>query len=244
MDAGQYSALSGALAAQTRLDVIAHNLANLQTPGFKAEVLTQASHRAPGAHPFAHAVHDAITRGTLETDFSQGAISTSGNALDIALSGPGFLVVSGPQGERLTRHGALSLSSDGTLITPAGLKVQGESGDLTLPQSGGAVQIAPDGSIKVGDQLVGKLRLVEVSNLSALVREGGSLFRAPGQALEPARPTDVRVMQGALEDSNYSAVEGMVALTETLRGFEAYAHATQRLDQAASRAITDVGRVI
>jgi flagellar basal-body rod protein FlgF len=244
MDAGQYSAVSGAIAAQTRLDVIAHNLANLQTPGFKAEVLTQSSRRAPGAHPFAHAVHDALTHGTLETDFSQGSVSTTGNNLDVALSGPGFMVVNGPQGERLTRHGALSLSGDGTLITPAGLQVQGEDGAITVPPTGGPVQIAPDGSVKVGTQTVGKIRLVEVANLSALTREGGTLFRAAGQALEAARPNDVRLVQGALEDSNYSAVEGMIALVETLRGFEAYSHATQRLDQTASRSIADVGRVI
>lgn len=240
MDAGTYSAVSGSLAAQTRLDVIAHNLANVNTPGYKAEILTQASDNL-GQRPFGAVMHEAVTRGELKTDFSQGSLQTSGNPLDVALTGEGFLVVGGPRGERLTRHGSLTIDPDGYLATNTGLRVQGQNGDINLPP--GKISIAPDGSIKVDDAQVGTLRLVRVKDPNALQRESGGLFKASGQALEPQNPDEIKVVQGALEQSNYSAVAGMVALVEAMRGFESYVNATQRLDQISSRAIGDVGRI-
>src|SRR5882724_3052072 len=120
MDAGMYAAVSGSLAAQQRLDAIANNLANASTPGFKAELLIQRSDEVGGRSGTVGATPTPITRGDLQTNFANGPVEHTGNPLDIALSGPGFLVVDGPRGERLTRRGTLAIDGDGILTTSDG----------------------------------------------------------------------------------------------------------------------------
>jgi flagellar basal-body rod protein FlgF len=240
MNAGMYSAVSASVAALTRLDAITNNLANASTPGFKAERIVQHAERI-GTAPSPTAVSTPITRDSLETDFSQGPIEPTGNPLDVALSGPGFLVVDGPQGERLTRRGNLALDAEGFLVTTDGWRVQGENGDLHV--GNGPVAIAPDGNVRAGDLAVGRLRVVSVANPGALVREGGTTFAAGAQVPVDTAPGEVRVLQGALEGANLSPVENLVALIDAMRGYEAYMTAAQRMDQETGRAITDVGRV-
>lgn len=241
MNAGIYSAVSGGVSALTRLDAITNNLANASTPGFKAERLVQRAVPVGTAPPSDTAVPTPITKGTLETDFTQGPIESTGNPLDIALSGPGFLVVDGPQGERLTRRGNLALDTEGFLTTSDGARIQGDGGDLHL--GNGPIAIGADGTLRAGDLTVGKLRLVTVADPSVLVREGGTTFAAGGQALTDADAGGVYVLQGSLEGANLSPVENLVALIDTMRGFEAYMQAAQRLDQATGKAISDVGKV-
>lgn len=240
MNAGIYSAVSGSVSALIRLDAITNNLANSSTPGFKAERLVQRAAQV-GTAPSATAVPTPITRASLETDFSQGPIEPTGNPLDIALSGSGFFVVDGPHGERLTRRGNLSIDAEGFLATSDGARVQGENGDLHI--SDGKLAISPDGSVRAGDLTVGKLRLVTVADPGRLVREGGTSFVAGTQNPLDAAPGAVEVQQGALEGANVSSVANLVALVDTMRGFEAYMRAAERLDQATGRAISDVGRV-
>lgn len=240
MNAGIYSAVSGSISALARLDAITNNLANASTPGFKAERLVQSAAQV-GTVPSATAVSTPITRGTLETDFSQGPIEQTGNPLDVALSGPGFLVVDGPHGERLTRRGSLRLDAEGFLTTGDGNRVQGDGGDLHV--SGGPVAIAPDGTVRAGDASVGKLRIVTVADPAALVREGGTTFATGKQTPTDATSSNVQVIQGSLEGANLSPVENLVALIDTMRGFEAYMRAAERLDQVTGKAIADVGKV-
>jgi flagellar basal body rod protein FlgG len=242
VNAGLYSAVSGSVAAQTRLDAITNNLANASTPGFKAERLVQRAEPVGTAPPSATTVPTPVTSAVLETDFSQGSLTTTGNPLDVALSGDGFLVVDGPHGERLTRRGNLAIDADGFLATSDGLRVQGENGDLNVGR-GGPISITPDGGVRTGDLSVGKLRVVEVPQPAALVREGGTMFALGSQKPVAVAPGDVAVIQGALESANLSPVENLVALIDTMRGFEAYMRAAERLDQVTGRAVTDVGRV-
>jgi len=241
MDAGIFSAVSGSLAAQTRLDALANNLANANTAGFKAERVLQRAERAGEIAPPATAVATPVTREHVETDFSQGPISKSGNPLDVALAGDGFLVVKTERGERLTRSGSLSIDSAGYLATADGNRVQGTSGDIRVPES--PVVIAADGSVRAGEQRVGQLRLVNVDDPAQLVRESGTRFAPGNQVPADAAPGSVRVVQGAIEGANLAPVEGLVALIETVRGFETYMRAAERLDQVTAKAISDVGRV-
>jgi flagellar basal-body rod protein FlgF len=241
MDAGIFSAVSGSLAAQTRLDALANNLANANTAGFKAERVLQRAERAGEIAPAATAVATPITREHVETDFSQGPINKSGNPLDVALAGDGFLVVKTERGERLTRSGSLSIDSAGYLATADGNRIQGTSGDIRIPES--PVVIAADGSVRAGEQRVGQLRLVTVDDPAQLVRESGTRFAPGNQVPADAAPGSVRVVQGAIEGANLAPVEGLVALIETVRGFETYMRAAERLDQVTAKAISDVGRV-
>ncbi len=244
MNAGIYSAVSGSVTALTRLDAITNNLANASTPGFKAERLVQRA-VAVGTVPTATAVPTPIARAVLETDFSQGPIEPTENPLDIALDGKGFLVVDGPRGERLTRRGNLEIDSEGFLATKDGWRVQGENGDLRVGGGigGGPLVISPDGTVRAGDLTAGKLRIVTVADPSKLVREGGTTFAAGALPLVDAAPGDVTVRQGAVEGANASPIESLVALIETMRGYEAYMRAAERLDQVSGRAVSDVGRV-
>jgi len=239
---GVYSAVSGSLSALERLDAITNNLANASTPGFKAQLAVQRA-AAAGAH--ASTVATPINRSHVETDFSQGSLEPTGSPLHLALSGPGFFVVAGAGGERLTRRGSFSLDAQGFLVTSDGARVQGDGGDLALGDAAndGPIHIAPDGTIEVGENNVGKVRVVALDDQQQLRREGNGEFAAPGIALQDAPEGSFQVRQGALEKTNTSTVANLVALIDTLRGFEAYMTATTRLDQVSERAIADVARV-
>ncbi len=243
MNAGAYSAVSGGILALARLDAITNNLANASTPGFKAERVAQRA-AAIGAAPDATAVATPIARVVVETDFSQGPIEPTGDPFDVALDGKGFLVVDGPRGERLTRRGNFEIDAEGFLATKDGWRVQGENGDLHVGGLGnGPLVIASDGAVHAGDVTAGKLRIVTVADPSKLVREGGTVFAAGSLPLAAAAPGDVGVRQGALEGANASPIESLVALIDTMRGYEAYMRAAERLDQVSGRAVSDVGRV-
>jgi flagellar basal body rod protein FlgG len=240
MDAGIFSAVSGSLAAQTRLDALANNLANANTVGFKAERVLQRAEKAGEIAPPPTAVPTPVTHERVETDFSQGSVTRTGNPLDVALAGEGFFVVRGERGERLTRSGDFTIDSAGYLAMSDGSRVQGTSGDISIPQS--PVVIGTDGSVRAGEQRVGTLRVVTVQDPAQLVRESGTRFAAGPEAPTDATPGSVQIIQGATEGANPAPVEGLVALIETVRGFETYMRAAERLDQVTQKAINEVGR--
>ena len=241
MDAGIFSAVSGSMAAQTRLDALANNLANANTVGFKAERVLQRAEKAGEIVPPPTAVPTPVTRERVVTDFSQGSITRTGNPLDIAIAGEGFLVVKTERGERLTRSGNFSIDNAGYLATSDGSRVQGTSGDISISKS--PVAIGTDGSARAGDQQVGQLRVVTVEDPTQLVRESGTRFAAGSQTPTDLPPGSVQIVQGATEGANLAPVEGLVSLIETVSGFETYMRAAERLDQVTSKAINEVGRV-
>jgi flagellar basal body rod protein FlgG len=242
MDAGIFSAMSGSLAAQTRLDALANNLANANTAGFKAERVLQRAEKAGDVVPPPTAVATPVTRDHVLTDFTQGPVSRTGNPLDVAITGDGFLVVRTDRGERLTRSGNLTLDGAGYLAASDGSRVQGTSGDISVPPQGGPIVIGSDGSIRAGEQRIGQLRIVRVEDPSQLVRESGTRFAPGAEAPADVPPGRVEVVQGAVEGANLAPVEGLVQLIETVRGFETYMRAAERLDQVTSKAINEVGR--
>jgi flagellar basal-body rod protein FlgG len=240
MDAGIFSAVSGSLAAQTRLDALANNLANANTVGFKAERVLQRAEKAGEIAPPPTAVPTPVTHEHVVTDFSQGSVVRTGNPLDVALAGEGFFVVRTDRGERLTRSGNFSIDNAGYLATSDGSRVQGTSGDISIPKS--PVEIGTDGSVRAGEQRVGQLRVVTVPDPTQLDRESGTRFSVGSQALTDVTPGSVQIVQGATENANLSPVEGLVSLIETVRGFETYMRAAERLDQVTQKAINEVGR--
>jgi flagellar basal-body rod protein FlgG len=242
MDAGIFSAMSGSLAAQTRLDALANNLANANTAGFKAERVLQRAEKAGDVVPPPTAVATPVTSDYVLTDFSQGPVSQTGNPLDVALTGDGFFVVKTDRGERLTRGGSFTIDSGGYLAASDGSRVQGTSGDISVPPQGGPIAIGTDGTIRAGDQRIGQLRVVHVEDPSQLVRESGTRFAPGAEAPADLPPGRVHVIQGAIEGANLAPVEGLVQLIETVRGFETYMRAAERLDQVTSKAINEVGR--
>jgi len=240
------SAVSGGLAALDRLDAITTNLANVSTVGFKSLLHTQVADRTGKTSTVGQAPRTPIVRSRIVGDFSQGPVETTGNPLHVALEGRGFFVVDTPQGERLTRRGTFALDDEGYLVTAEGHRVQGDGGDLQLgsaPREGKAIQIGTDGTVRVGDSQIGRIRVVDGGDPALLGREPGGLYRPAGKDLGTLEKQAYTIRQGATERSNVSAVQNLVAMVEAMRGFEAYMNALDRVDNINERSIRDVGRV-
>jgi flagellar basal body rod protein FlgG len=220
------------------LDRLAFDLANVSTAGYKTERLAKmASDRDQFATALEAAV-DVVGSGT-KIDFSSGAIATTGRDLDVAIDGRGFFEVETARGLRYTRNGAFQRRADGTLTTADGEPVMGDGGPITLGP--GTVSVSADGTVKSGNAIVGRLRVVEFGSEADLIRESGSRFRA----LTGATPEEVEpnVIGGALEQSNVSIVDRMAALTELSRGFEALQRGVSVLmNDLDSRIISELGR--
>ena len=219
MDRMIYTSMSGAKATMQRQDTLANNLANVSTVGFRAEL--QAFRAVPVQGSGASTRVFAL-ESTPGYDSSAGQVSATGRNLDVAMKGNAWLAVQGLDGtEAYTKAGSLDVSTDGTLVTSSGLTVLGDGGPIQIPQNA-AVSIGSDGTIsaKVGNQPstpVGKLKLVTPE--VPLTRGTDGLFRGADGDL-PA-DTTARVQDGALEGSNVSSVETMVAMITAARQFEA-----------------------
>lgn len=239
MDRVVFLAMSGAKASLQRQDVLANNLANASTPGFRAEM--QAFRAVPvrgdGATTRAYALES-----TIGYDDRPGPETATGRSLDVAPQGKAWLAVQGLDGtEAYTRGGALQVSPEGQLVTPAGLPVLGDGGPITLPPNAN-VTIAPDGTIttQVGTgrpQLAGRLKLVTPE--APLQRGTDGLFRGAEGDLT-ADPT-ARLNSGALEGSNVSPVETMVAMISAARQFEQQMKMIQSSDQKEQSATKLLG---
>ncbi len=218
MDRLIYLSMSGAKATLQRQDTLAHNLANASTNGFRAEM--QAFRAVPvlgqGASTRAY-----VLESTIGHDTSSGPVQSTGRSLDVAMQGNAWLAVQALDGtEAYTRAGSLQISAEGQLVTPNGLPVLGDGGPITVGANATA-EIASDGSITstVGNgrpQQVGRLKLV--TSDVALNRGSDGLFRAPEGDLT-ANPA-ARVQSSALEGSNVSTVQTMVAMIAAARQFE------------------------
>jgi flagellar basal body rod protein FlgG len=197
------------------LDRLAADLANVSTAGYKTE---RAGTLASPRDSFASALDSAVdvVAGQTKIDFRPGTIANTGRDLDVAIEGRGFFVIDTPAGERYTRNGSFTRRADGLLTTAQGEPVLGEGGEIRL--GAGPIGIEQDGTIKVGNAVAGRLRVVEFTRDSDLVRESGARFKAIAGA-EPEE-SEGRLLGGALEQSNASVVDLMAKLTEVSRGFE------------------------
>lgn len=239
MDRVIYLAMAGAKATMQRQDVIANNLANVSTTGFRAQM---AAFRAvpvlgDGASTRAYAIET-----TFGYNAEPGAVATTGRNLDVAMKGNAWLAVLGADGtEAYTRNGALDVNNEGVVVTRGGLPVQGDGGPITVPLNA-KVTVGNDGTVTatVGSerpQGVGRLKLVTPE--AALTRGDDGLFRGADGDL-PADATAL-VQPEALEGSNVSAVESMVAMISAARQFEQQMkmlQTAQEREQSATRLLS------
>jgi len=220
MDRMIYLSMSGAKATMQRQDTLANNLANVSTPGFRAELQAFRAVPVEGSGASTRVYSLETTTGY---DATPGAITATGRNLDVAAQGSAWLSVQALDGtEAYTRGGSLEVSSDGTLTTRSGLPVLGDGGPLQVPPNS-VVSIGADGTVSAKgsdgkNTSIGKLKLVTPE--AALARGEDGLFRAADG--NPLSADDkARVQDGALEGSNVSAVESMVAMISAARQFEA-----------------------
>lgn len=221
MYSGFYAALTGLVAKFDALDLVANNFANVNTTGYKAQedfyrTLT-ATMGQGNVSPLNRAVNDYGVLGGATTDLTTGSIQATGNPLDIALEGKGFIVAKTSAGDRYTRNGSLHVNAKSILSTSEGDPVMGlipkpkgkpGEGPIKVPQ--GTISISPGGIISVNGSLVGQLKLVEFKPGTRLAMEGNGYYNAPATAEQPA--TNPGIHQGSLESSNVNPMSAMVSL--------------------------------
>lgn len=244
MDSGYYAACAG-LAAQTQaLELIANNLANLGTAGYRGQravfrSLLAGSGAVP-SNPLNAAVNDFGVLGGSRIDLASGSLASTGNPLDMAVAGKGFFVVNSAAGVLYTRNGGFRLTPDGKLVTGEGDSVLGEQGPITLPS--GNVAVSADGTISVDGAVVGKLRIAEFAADTSLTAAGNALYSAPAGSALPAATSSVR--QGMIEASNVSSVESVVQLITVQRNAEMMQRALSLFDsQLNQTAAQDLARI-
>jgi flagellar basal-body rod protein FlgF len=238
MSGGAYSALSGMQTRMAELDRVAADLANVGTAGYKTE---RDAKFAAERDLFETALESAVdvTKAGTRIDFRAGNIATTGRDLDVAIEGTGFFVIETESGEQYTRNGAFTRSADGVLTTSDGQPVLGEGGPITLTP--GTITIGQDGTIRSGGAVAGRLQIVEFESELDIERVSGARFRAAGNA-SPVEAKG-RVIAGALEQSNVSVIDRMVALTELSRNFEGLQRGVSVLmNDIDGRAITELAR--
>jgi flagellar basal-body rod protein FlgF len=232
--------LSRQIALNRELEVVANNIANLNTAGYKADGSVFEEFLMPGARGSQFQANDrgvsyVQDRATWH-DFSTGPIRNTGNPLDVAIDGNAFLVVQTDRGERYTRNGALQVGPTGELVTSAGDRVLGDGGPIQLQPTDHDISINANGTITVregantlSDSVRGKLRLVTFDQPSQLQKDGSSLFTAPN-GIAPLPAVKAKLVQGAIEGSN---VRGVIEIARMMEVTRTYTQIAGLLQQAS-----------
>ncbi|MET3897619.1 flagellar basal-body rod protein FlgF [Devosia sp. UYZn731] len=237
----QLIGLSRQIALARQMDVVANNMANINTTGFKAEESLFEEYVGPVARdqdfmgkdqPLSY-VQDWATMH----DLSAGDMVQTGNPLDVAINGAGFFAVQTAGGDRWTKAGAFQINAGGTLVDLSGNPVLGDGGPIQFGPEETDVNISEDGAVSSSAGAKGRLRIVEFANPQAIKHEGGNLFSGGA----PIAPNDSRVMQGFIEKSNVSGVSSMAEMIKVQRAYESAAALSQRQDDMRRSAIQRLG---
>lgn len=231
MDPSYYTLAAAAGYGEGRMAIVANNLANANTPGYKADQVSFS------------AVLSEVTGlpdvgASQYTEFTPGPMEQTGNPLDVAIAGDGFFAIDTPDGRRFTRAGAFQMTADGAVVTVDGHSVLGESGPVVVDPDAGPVTVDRHGNVFQDGAQLDTLEVVTFPEGSPPAKAGGNLFDGTGDT--PL--DDPRMIQGAVERSNVSAVLEMTRMIEIARGYEAYQKLVQTLDQTAGQT-NNVGSV-
>jgi flagellar basal-body rod protein FlgF len=238
MDNTLLVSLSQQLAAYRSMDVIANNIANINTPAFKRESMkfeeyvqqTQPAEGETGPQQISF-VQD---KGTMR-DLTQGAITRTGAPFDLAINGKGYFTIQQPDGStRYTRNGHFTLDSSGRISTEDGGILQGDGGEIAITTDDGDIHIAQDGTITGARGQLGKVKLVDFANDAALTKEGSSLY----STTQTPQPVDTpQIQQGALEGSNVQPVLEISHMLDVVRAYQTTANLTQSQEDLMRNAI-------
>ena len=240
MIAGLFTGASSMVSQGDYQAVIARNLANINTVGYKKNVAVFQSYlsgtNAEGQNNTAKCTGSSL--GTLATDFSAGMLQYTGNDLDISIKGEGFFTVKANDGSVLyTRKGQFMLSRDMKIVTPDGWSLLGNGGEIQLPQNAKSVTIKGNGSIVADGKEIGNVRIVNVSKLSTLESVGGCAYKLSDNAQPPEDTTDFEIANHYLEKSNVNAVDEMVNMIANMRGFQVGQKVTDSIDETLKKLI-------
>lgn len=246
---GIYTAASALRAATTQQGRLAHNLANIQTTGFKQTLTARQAYEARSMSQYDE--YDNLRSGAMGAleqgllipeeivDYSQGTLQSTNRPLDLALQGAGFFRIQTPNGERYTRDGSFHSDALGRMVTRDGYFVLNEQGQpIGLPA--GELSVTPNGTIFVNAQLVDQLGIAVPVDGVELARENNNLYR--GEGLQPVPPEQQNVQQGYLEGSNVDENAQVMEMMRILRLYEASQRTLQAHDRALDEAIA-IGEV-
>jgi flagellar basal-body rod protein FlgF len=242
MDNSLLVSLSQQIAAYRSMDVIANNIANVSTPGFKRETakfeeyvtLVAPSEGQTGMQSVSFVKDAGVSR-----DLSQGNIQTTGAPFDFAINGNGYFVVQTPNGMRYTRDGHFTLDANGQVVNSDGYALQGDGGAITITPDDGNVQVGRDGTISGRTGQIGKLQVVDFANERGLVKEGSNLYSTT-QALSAA--PNATIDQGMLESSNVQPVIEISHMIEVMRAYQATASLSQSQEDMIRQAVSRLGQ--
>ncbi len=215
MEISGYTTVTRQAGLLREMQVVANNIANAATTGYRQEGLIFAEHIARTKSGSSVSMANANVRNT---SLAQGALTQTGGEFDFAIEGRGFFLVETPAGERLTRAGGFSLSSAGELVTNDGYRVLDAGGaPVFIPQDAGEIGVSADGTISAAGQPLAQLGLFTPFDRIGLIREGGVMFRSDG-GIEPV--LDTRVLQGFLESANVDPIGQFARMIEVQRAYE------------------------
>lgn len=244
MENAAYAGLSRQMTLRRELDVVANNIANADTSGFKVEQLlvgAEVGERARNA--FVRPGVSFVLDNGVGRDYGQGVLEQTGRILDFAIEGEGaFFKLRDGAGEAYTRDGAFTLDAEGRLTTQGGAAVLGDGGEIILDPELGEPSVSADGTISQDGQLVGRLSVVRFDTLGALEKSGDGLYRNASNAPAQEAP-DAHVRQGMLEGSNVNPILEITNLIEIQRAYESVSKMIENTNDLSRRAVERLGRL-
>jgi flagellar basal-body rod protein FlgF len=237
-------------------DVIAGNLANVDTPGYKRDMAITGSFQQEmirslrrsqrgtevSTTPIGFLGYGAYVH-SIGSDHSQGPLIETQGTLDLGIDGDGYFVVRSPSGDLLTRSGAFKLSPSGMVTTMSGMSLLGMSGPMVIPPEATNIEILADGTVYVDDRVHDRLRIASLDNPEVAEKVGDGLFRVPQGSVRQAGSGSFVVRQGFLEMSNVDSISEMARMIAGMRTYEACQKMIWAIDQTLDKTVNDVGRV-
>ena len=214
---------------ERKQQVLANNLANASTRGFKAETA------------FARLMDNQLAKTDTALDLTAGSLTETHNSLDFAVEGDGFFVTQTPNGERFVRNGSFRLDAARQLVDERGNPVLGDEGPLVLPA--GTVEVGKDGTVKVNGRMLQRLRLERVNEGTQLLHEGGTQF-VPDASRKAIPPAERNVRQGFVEESNVNTMSAMTDMLAVLHRYGAAQKALSTIDAARGTSVNELAKPV
>ncbi|GAB4394784.1 MAG: flagellar basal-body rod protein FlgF [Kiloniellaceae bacterium] len=232
-----YIALSRQMTLRRQMDVVANNMANINTPAFKGQsmLFVEYLETSDSGEKMSFVQDVALVR-----NLAEGQLTATQNPLDLAISGEGYFEIETPTGPRYTRNGVFQLNADGELVTSSGQRVLGDGGNpITLPPNSRDVTVTRDGTISTDQGPAGRLRAVRFENEQALVKQANGLYDADGQDALPSE--DAEIVQGMIEGSNVQGILELTKMIETVRQYSSAGKMVNEEHERQRRAIQSLG---
>lgn len=254
---GLYTAYTGMINEQKRLDIISNNLANSATVGYKKESVSNQSFEDVLGVKIRDASEAYLDRpigkmslgvrlGEVYTDYNQGSLRETNNTYDLAIDGKGFFAVktmdkNGAESIKYTRDGSFKITQDGYVVDVDGNMLQSSGGNMQVPMDAADIKIMTDGSVMADGQLIDQITLTDFQNYDYLKKFGNNMYEAVSGAVTADGTGAIR--QGYTEQSNINVVSEMVSMINITRAYEANQKAIQAVDTMLDSAVNTVGRV-